>query len=118
MLQYYNGNLLFVGTVSKSWQDKTVHTVKRRCVGEGKRFIVVHAGGRNGFVPEAGLLFVSGQKKGDYHGEMNGETFQKWMKNLLEHVTEPSIIIMDNASYHSIQVPAVHKQVTVMVSYF
>lgn len=95
---------MFLGTVPKSWQDKTVHTVKRRCVGEGKRFIVVHAGGRNGFVPGAGLLFVSGQKKGDYHGEMNGESFQRWMKNLMECLKEPCIIVMDNASYHTTQV--------------
>ncbi|XP_063220531.1 uncharacterized protein LOC134529903 isoform X1 [Bacillus rossius redtenbacheri] len=92
------------GTVSKSWQDKSLQSAKRRTVGDGKRFIVVNAGGRTGFVPGAGLLFVSGQKTADYHGEMNGETFLMWFEDMLVHLEEPSVIIMDNASYHSTQV--------------
>ncbi|XP_063222766.1 uncharacterized protein LOC134531123 isoform X3 [Bacillus rossius redtenbacheri] len=91
------------GTVSKSWQDKSLQSAKRRTVGDGKRFIVVNAGGRTGFVPGAGLLFVSGQKTADYHGEMNGETFLMWFEDMLVHLEEPSVIIMDNASYHSTQ---------------
>ncbi|XP_063231084.1 uncharacterized protein LOC134535768 isoform X2 [Bacillus rossius redtenbacheri] len=92
------------GTVSKSWQDKSLQSAKRRTVGDGKMFIVVNAGGRTGFVPGAGLLFVSGQKTADYHGEMNGETFLMWFEDMLVHLEEPSVIIMDNASYHSTQV--------------
>ncbi|XP_063226418.1 uncharacterized protein LOC134533102 isoform X3 [Bacillus rossius redtenbacheri] len=92
------------GTVSKSWQDKSLQSAKRRTVGDGKRFIVVNAGGRTGFVPGAGLLFVSGQKTADYHGEMNGETFLMWFEDMLVHLEEPSVIIMDNTSYHSTQV--------------
>ncbi|XP_063221069.1 uncharacterized protein LOC134530278 isoform X2 [Bacillus rossius redtenbacheri] len=91
------------GTVSKSWQDKSLQSAKRRTVGDGKRFIVVNAGGRTGFVPGAGLLFVSGQKTADYHGEMNGEAFLMWFEDMLVHLEEPSVIIMDNASYHSTQ---------------
>ncbi|XP_044583010.1 uncharacterized protein LOC123264031 [Cotesia glomerata] len=38
----------------------------------------------------------------DYHGEMNSATFEKWMeKDLLPNLTKPSMIVMDNASYHS-----------------
>ncbi|XP_063215776.1 uncharacterized protein LOC134542598 isoform X1 [Bacillus rossius redtenbacheri] len=96
--------IYFSGTVSKSWQDKSLQSAKRRTVGDGKRFIVVNAGGRTGFVPGAGLLFVSGQKTADYHGEMNGETFLMWFEDMLVHLEEPSVIIMDNASYHSTQV--------------
>ncbi|XP_063223324.1 uncharacterized protein LOC134531554 isoform X4 [Bacillus rossius redtenbacheri] len=96
--------IYFSGTVSKSWQDKSLQSAKRRTVGDGKRFIVVNAGGRTGFVPGAGLLFVSGQKTADCHGEMNGETFLMWFEDMLVHLEEPSVIIMDNASYHSTQV--------------
>ncbi|XP_063231083.1 uncharacterized protein LOC134535768 isoform X1 [Bacillus rossius redtenbacheri] len=96
--------IYFSGTVSKSWQDKSLQSAKRRTVGDGKMFIVVNAGGRTGFVPGAGLLFVSGQKTADYHGEMNGETFLMWFEDMLVHLEEPSVIIMDNASYHSTQV--------------
>ncbi|XP_063215532.1 uncharacterized protein LOC134527110 isoform X2 [Bacillus rossius redtenbacheri] len=81
------------GTVSKSWQDKSLQSAKRRTVGDGKMFIVVNAGGRTGFVPGAGLLFVSGQKTADYHGEMNGETFLMWFEDMLVHLEEPSVII-------------------------
>ncbi|XP_063221059.1 uncharacterized protein LOC134530278 isoform X1 [Bacillus rossius redtenbacheri] len=95
--------IYFSGTVSKSWQDKSLQSAKRRTVGDGKRFIVVNAGGRTGFVPGAGLLFVSGQKTADYHGEMNGEAFLMWFEDMLVHLEEPSVIIMDNASYHSTQ---------------
>ncbi|XP_063219817.1 uncharacterized protein LOC134529545 [Bacillus rossius redtenbacheri] len=44
-----------------------------------------------------------GQKTADYHGEMNGETFLMWFEDMLVHLEEPSVIIMDNASYHSTQ---------------
>ncbi|XP_063226388.1 uncharacterized protein LOC134533083 isoform X2 [Bacillus rossius redtenbacheri] len=67
------------GTVSKSWQDKSLQSAKRRTVGDG-------------------------QKTADYHGEMNGETFLIWFEDMLVHLEEPSVIIMDNASYHSTQV--------------
>ncbi|XP_063220957.1 uncharacterized protein LOC134530217 isoform X5 [Bacillus rossius redtenbacheri] len=67
------------GTVSKSWQDKSLQSAKRRTVGDG-------------------------QKTADYHGEMNGETFLMWFEDMLVHLEEPSVIIMDNASYHSTQV--------------
>ncbi|XP_063226644.1 uncharacterized protein LOC134533198 isoform X3 [Bacillus rossius redtenbacheri] len=66
------------GTVSKSWQDKSLQSAKRRTVGDG-------------------------QKTADYHGEMNGETFLMWFEDMLVHLEEPSVIIMDNASYHSTQ---------------
>lgn len=33
---------------------------------------------------------------------MNGETFQKWMKEyLIRSLKEATVIVMDNASYHS-----------------
>ncbi|XP_063231433.1 uncharacterized protein LOC134535938 isoform X3 [Bacillus rossius redtenbacheri] len=71
--------IYFSGTVSKSWQDKSLQSAKRRTVGDG-------------------------QKTADYHGEMNGETFLMWFEDMLVHLEEPSVIIMDNASYHSTQV--------------
>ncbi|XP_063221961.1 uncharacterized protein LOC134530754 isoform X1 [Bacillus rossius redtenbacheri] len=70
--------IYFSGTVSKSWQDKSLQSAKRRTVGDG-------------------------QKTADYHGEMNGETFLMWFEDMLVHLEEPSVIIMDNASYHSTQ---------------
>jgi hypothetical protein len=66
------------------------------------RYIVVHAGNRKGFVDGASLIFKSKKNSSDYHSEMNAETFEKWMKNdLLPSLSEPSIVVLDNASYHS-----------------
>jgi transposase len=63
----------------------------------------LHAGTQNGFVSGASLIFVSGMKSGNYHDLMNGENFEHWMlTQLLRNLEEPSVIVMDNALYHSI----------------
>lgn len=72
---------------------------------QGKRFIVLHAGSELGFVKDAGIVFSSGTNSGDYHGSMNGELFEKWLlEQLLPRLEEPSVIVLDNAPYHSVQV--------------
>lgn len=44
------------------------------------------------------------QKKNtrDYHDEMNGVTFSEWMEGILPLLQPNSVIVMDNASYHSV----------------
>lgn len=43
----------------------------------------------------------------DYHTEMNGDTFENWLENkLLPALDEPSIVLLDNASYHTRKDPA------------
>ncbi|XP_064091958.1 uncharacterized protein LOC135205384 isoform X2 [Macrobrachium nipponense] len=71
--------------------------------GKGSRFIVVHAGSEKGFVKDALLLFRSKNgAKGDYHDSMGHERFLKWFKvQLLPNIEDRSLIIMDNAPYHS-----------------
>jgi transposase len=40
----------------------------------------------------------------DYHDDMTGEIFMDWLrKKLLPNFPENSVIVMDNASYHSVQ---------------
>ena len=74
--------------------------------GKGSRLIVCHAGSSNtGFVPECKLIFRSRRQNinTDYHSEMNARTFKDWFSNkLLCSLEEGSIIIIDNASYHSV----------------
>jgi transposase len=66
------------------------------------RYIVVNAGNSHGFIEGAGLIFKSKKNALDYHSEMNAETFEEWLQDkLLPALTEPSIIVLDNASYHS-----------------
>lgn len=71
--------------------------------GKGGRFIILHAGGKNGFIPEGLLMFKSANgNKSDYHDAMDHERFLKWFtEQLLPNIEKNSLIIMDNASYHS-----------------
>jgi len=71
--------------------------------GKGERLIIMNAITKDGWVPEAKVVFKSPRKTGDYHGQMNGDLFQKWfVETLLPHIPNASLIIMDNASYHNI----------------
>lgn len=69
------------------------------------RYIVLHAGTKDGFVEGASLVFSTSQRANqlrDYHGEMNAENFEKWFEHqLLPNLKQPAAIIMDNAPYHS-----------------
>ena len=70
--------------------------------GEGERLVVVAAGTTNGFVEEAFLCYTAKTNTGDYHGEMNGELFHRWLTTqLLPALPEPSVLVLDNAPYHS-----------------
>jgi hypothetical protein len=63
----------------------------------------VHGGTRNEFVSRASLISASSTKSGDYHDAMNGENSEHWLlTQLLPNLEEPLLVIMDNASYHSV----------------
>ena len=41
---------------------------------------------------------------GDYHREMNSTVFIDWFRNtLIPALEEPSLIVLDNASYHNVR---------------
>ena len=47
-------------------------------------------------------MFKSKHNTGDYHDEMNHQTFEEWFTHtLLPNIAPNSLIVMDNASYHS-----------------
>lgn len=70
--------------------------------GDGERFVVVAAGGANGFIEGSFLSFPAKNTAGDYHGEMNSELFIRWLTSqLLPVLEEPAVLVMDNAPYHS-----------------
>lgn len=88
--------------VTKCWLSLDIAGVQQD-VSKGKRCIVVHAGSEKGFVPNALLMFSGKNKQEDYYSEMNAHNFTKWItEKLVPNITEPSIIVMDNAPYHSI----------------
>ncbi|KAL4091316.1 hypothetical protein QTP88_026019 [Uroleucon formosanum] len=70
---------------------------------KGGRLIVCHAGcARYGFIQGSKLVFRSNTgNTSNYHSQMNAEVFKKWFIELLNNLEEPSVLVMDNASYHS-----------------
>lgn len=75
--------------------------------GKGRRLIILHAGTRSkGLIEGCDLVFEAKKSEGDYHSEMNGQVFLEWFEHqLLPQLDEPSVIILDNASYHNLRVP-------------
>ena len=75
-------------SVKKSWnlnddQHRDMsggHTVPP---GLGGRLIINHAGSKEGWVPNALLTFKANSSSGDYHDNMNGENFLKWLREQL-----------------------------------
>lgn len=55
---------------------------------------------KHGFIEGEQLVFQS-KYNGDYHLKVNSNNFRVWFLDLLRGLEEPSIIVMDNASYHS-----------------
>ncbi|KAM7308216.1 uncharacterized protein ISCGN_011850 [Ixodes scapularis] len=104
-------------TASTVWVDSTVTsshdafmrgltTGLKQPSGKGQRLIVTHIGSEDGFVP--GCLDVFRDKKtGDYHDEMDGPRFEKWFDDVLQKLPTGSVIVMDNAPYHSRRLEAV-----------
>lgn len=94
---------------SMQWVDGTQassSTMYSRHVptGEGERYVVIAAGTVEGFVENSFLCYHTKTASGDYHGEVNGEMYIRWLTtHLLPSLAEPSVIVLDNAPYHSQQ---------------
>ena len=98
---------------SQIWKDTTVKSSYKAASesltvgltepkGKGRRLIITHIGSEEGFVPGAEDIFI-GKKSGDYHEEMDGNHFEKWFESVLPKLKTNSIIVMDNAPYHSVK---------------
>ena len=90
-------------TVDRCWQtDKIGLSVP---FNKGERMIIVHAGTKYGFIPGAKLVFKANSNSGDYHSEMNFNNFTKWLnERLIPNLKSKSVVVLDNASYHNVQV--------------
>ncbi len=65
-------------------------------------------GSRNGFIEEAKLVFQANSTQGDYHGQINSDNFERWFRTqVLPNLPPASIVVMDNAPYHSRQIDKV-----------
>lgn len=92
-------------TKPNSWTDESTSGGLKTPVSKGQYAIIVHAGSEQGFVPNAMLIFKSGQKSGDYHESMNFNNYNKWLREkLIPNLPEKSVLVIDNASYHNKQI--------------
>ena len=74
----------------------------RKPSGEGSRLIILHAGGESGWVDGAVPVCQSKKATGDCHDEMTVQHFEEWFRDaLMPNVQPNSLIVMDNAPYHS-----------------
>ncbi|XP_072400319.1 uncharacterized protein [Diabrotica undecimpunctata] len=90
--------------VQYGWIDDSKKCCLSTPCSRGKRIIILHTGTKSGFVPNALLLSDKNikQSSADYHEDMTAELFEKWAtKQLLPNIKTNSVILMDNASYHS-----------------
>ena len=71
----------------------------------GERLIVLHAGSKAGFLKGTELVWMAKSSTGDYHDDMIGDNFFKWVKEkLIPHLPPKSVLIIDNSPYHNLQV--------------
>lgn len=67
--------------------------------------MIVGAIGPNGWVQGAQICFVANSaddpEPEDYHKNFDGTRFENWFKMLLDLVPRGTVIVCDNASYHS-----------------
>ena len=88
--------------VPKSWQCDNI--ALKVPIGKGKRYIIVHAGTKDGFISNAHDVSKGKNSSSDYHTDMNREKFDKWVNdNLLPNLPTNSVIVLDNAPYHTVQ---------------
>ncbi len=89
-------------TMHRSWQSKDISL--KVPFSKGQRLIIVHAGTEAGFIKGASLVFKAHSSTGDYHDEMNGTNFLKWLnEKLIPNMPARSVLIVDNAPYHNLQ---------------
>lgn len=92
--------------VRKGFIDKSGKCFLTAPPSRGKRIIILHAGSESGWVPGALLLSAKNIKtaSADYHEDMSAKLFEDWfVDQLIPNLPPKSVIVMDNASYHSRQ---------------
>ena len=89
---------------SVAWHDESHNMIGPKIpIGKGGRLIIVHAGcAKYGFIQNSKLVFRSNTDTStDYHSQMNSEVFKSWFTQMLKNLEEPSLVVLDNAPYHS-----------------
>ena len=98
-------------TTSRKWVDLTIKTAAealrrglsygfKAASSTGERVIIIHIGSDDGFV-DRGLYTLHSSRGADYHDDMNHTFFEEWLLSILPELEHDSVIVLDNASYHS-----------------
>lgn len=88
-------------TTKKQWSDNTNHGL-RAPVSKRSKFIMIDAGGEDGFVPNARKIYEPHKKSDDYHDNVNYEIYLKWVQDyLIPNLKPNSVVAIDNAPYHN-----------------
>lgn len=82
--------------------QKSLSTGLRAPTGKGKGLIILHIGSNKGFVKD-GLLVLESNSAKDYN-EIDAECFLEWFKNIIPQLEPESVVVMNNAPYHSMKV--------------
>ncbi|KAJ4427079.1 hypothetical protein ANN_24694, partial [Periplaneta americana] len=83
--------------------------------------IMIPVGSRAGFLQVSALLYKAGTTTRNYHSQMNGLNFEKWVREkLLTNLPPQSVVALDNAPYHNVEenkAPSKYAVKTEMVSW-
>ncbi|XP_076292731.1 uncharacterized protein LOC143214972 [Lasioglossum baleicum] len=71
--------------------------------GKDKRLVVAHVGSSDGFIPGALLCIEAKKSTGDFHNEIDADTFFEWFRKIVPMLRDGAVIVMDDASYHSVK---------------
>jgi hypothetical protein len=86
----------------KSWSDNSLNGLLTPV--SKVRLIMIHAGGENGFVPNALEMWKSQQAAGDYQHNKNQANYEKWVKDkLTPNLPAEGVFVTDNMSYHNVK---------------
>jgi len=70
--------------------------------GKDERWILLHAGGKNGLVPGCVCIFPSEKSNTGYYQELDGPSFESWFRVcLLPNIGPCSVIVLDDAACHT-----------------
>lgn len=88
------------------WQNSECKDEFKVPTGKRGRIIISHAGSSSfGFVNDSKLLFrCNSDSSKDYHSQMNFLVFKDGFIQMLNNLEKSCVIVMDNASYHSVHV--------------
>jgi len=80
-----------------------MHLIPERCFSfqmpKGERLIVIHAGGEDGFVENALLMWKASSSSGDYRCQVNFENYEKCVrKKLIPNLPTNSVVVLINSN--------------------